>query len=215
MGNQYDKKTLYDWCIENNRQDILYYWDYELNDKTPKDIGFSSNKKYWFKCKRHLHESYQKDLITIKNGKLKDSDNYYCPKCNSIGQYIINKFGYNHLNEIWSNKNVVTPFDLSYSSGKKIWIRCVDDKTHPDYEIICSNFIKDTRCPYCSGKKVCLTNSLGYLYPEIFDVWSDKNKKSPYEYTCGSNSFIWLKCNKGIHNDYKCKVYDAVSRNFI
>ena len=28
-------KSFYDWCIENNRQDVLDRWDYELNDCSP------------------------------------------------------------------------------------------------------------------------------------------------------------------------------------
>ena len=30
-----NKKSFYDWCIENNRQDVLDRWDYELNDCSP------------------------------------------------------------------------------------------------------------------------------------------------------------------------------------
>ena len=28
-------KNFYDWCIENNRSDLLERWDYELNNKVP------------------------------------------------------------------------------------------------------------------------------------------------------------------------------------
>ena len=27
------KQSFYDWCIENNRQDLLDRWDYDLNKK--------------------------------------------------------------------------------------------------------------------------------------------------------------------------------------
>ena len=46
-------KSFYDWCIKNNRQDILDRWDEELNGCNPKDISYSTNKKMWFKCKIH------------------------------------------------------------------------------------------------------------------------------------------------------------------
>ena len=35
-------KSLYDWCVENNRQDILDRWDYELNNCNPKDVLYKS-----------------------------------------------------------------------------------------------------------------------------------------------------------------------------
>ena len=42
-------KSLEMWCKENNRQDILDSWNYELNkDITPADIGFGSHKSFYF-----------------------------------------------------------------------------------------------------------------------------------------------------------------------
>ena len=34
-ANKKNKKSFYDWCVENNREDILDRWDYELNDCSP------------------------------------------------------------------------------------------------------------------------------------------------------------------------------------
>ena len=36
--------SLYDWCITNNREDLLKEWDYVYNiDKNPSSITFGSN----------------------------------------------------------------------------------------------------------------------------------------------------------------------------
>lgn len=59
-------------------------------------------------------------------------------------------------------------------------------------------------------QKVCLTNSLGYNYPEILNKWSDKNDKTPYDYTCGSSQKAWFKCENNKHEDYKRKICDEV-----
>ena len=37
--------------------------------------------------------------------------------------------------------------------------------------------------------------------PEIFDIWSDKNKRTPYEYKQKSGQKVWLKCKRGKHTD--------------
>ena len=29
------KKTFYDWCMENHREDLLNRWDYDKNLRTP------------------------------------------------------------------------------------------------------------------------------------------------------------------------------------
>ena len=39
------------WCLDNDHQDYLDLWDYELNDKLPSEIGAYSQKKFYFKCK--------------------------------------------------------------------------------------------------------------------------------------------------------------------
>lgn len=66
-------KSLYDWCIENNRNDILELWDYDKNDITPKDISFSSSKDYYFKCSKGIHlSSYRYAIVgTIVGNKHK------------------------------------------------------------------------------------------------------------------------------------------------
>ena len=41
-------KSFYDWCIENDHDDWLKLWDYELNQCSPKDIGHGIRRKYYF-----------------------------------------------------------------------------------------------------------------------------------------------------------------------
>ena len=41
------KQTFYDWCIKNNRQDLLDRWDYSMNNCNPDEIGYSTDIKYY------------------------------------------------------------------------------------------------------------------------------------------------------------------------
>ena len=51
MANQYNYEIDFEnWCIKNNRVDLLSLWDYELNNKIPKQISAKTRKKYYFKC---------------------------------------------------------------------------------------------------------------------------------------------------------------------
>lgn len=43
-------KSFYDWCVENNRQDLLSEWDNVKNNLSPKDYPYGSNQKVWWKC---------------------------------------------------------------------------------------------------------------------------------------------------------------------
>lgn len=288
MGNQHGiNQSLYDWCMYNNRQDILDRWDYKLNKYTPIEIGFGSNKKFYFKCPKEYHISELKSINTITS----HNQRIICQKCNSFAQYHINNTDVNFLEKYWDyEKNIISPWDIVPTAKMFVWIKCSNVKYHESYYVHCSNFtIGGTRCPYCKGKKthpkdsfaqwgidnICedflekywsnknilnpfnipksthkqiwikcqkkdyhesyipadsfirgvrcsycgnhnvhKLDSLGSLFPKSIFLWSDKNKKSPYEYTPKSNQKVWWKCPEGKHEDYFRTINTSNKCNF-
>ena len=203
------KYSFTQWCKDNNRQDILDRWDYDLNALSPDQVSYKSNKKYWFKCPRDIHESELNDIQYLALGR---SRTIYCNKCRSFAQHIIDDFGEDYLNKIWNKDNILNPWEVFYKSTKKVIFNCLNKTTHV-YKMKLQNFSEGQRCPYCSHKSrngVDKEDSLGVLYPEIFSVWSDKNIKTPYDYYPGSGQKIWLKCRDGKHDDYQQTVQFAV-----
>lgn len=204
-------KSFYDWCIDNNKQDILDRWNYELNSILPNKIGYASHNKCWFKCE--FHKNHDSELFWINNITCHKAG-IKCKQCNSIAQYLIDTYGDGAIDDYWDgNKNKENPWFVSRSTAKAYWFKCIEKKYHGSYYITCNNFIKGRRCPYCShkGTKLHTNDSLGVLYPQILDIWSDKNKKSPYEYFPMSNIKAWCKCMESEHNDY----YRPISRSVI
>ena len=215
-------ESFYDWCIENDRQDVLDRWDYELNECSPKDIGYSSNKKYWFKCDKHKeHKSELKNINHFANGQ---EGSIKCNQCNSIAQYILDNFPNKKLEEVWDyEKNEdLDPWNISRGSKIRIWIKCQEKDYHGSYEIRCCAFINGHRCPYCNKNsgKVHPLDSLGqYIidnYGEEFlwKVWNNKNDKSPFEYSIGSKKKIWWNCPDNKHKSYKRNCKDSLRYEF-
>lgn len=204
-------KSFYDWCLENDRKDLLDRWDYELNNKSPNEVSFKSNKKYWFKCPKCIHESQLHDIQYISSGRTK---NVWCKKCRSFAQHIIDDYGEEYFNKVWNEDNVIDPWEVPYKSTKKAIFNCLENKNHKPYKKSLDNFTRGQRCPYCSGRKICKENSLGTLYPEVLEVWSDKNDKSPYEYSHHSIALVWWKCKDGKHEDYQRMIYTSTELNF-
>ena len=278
--------TFKNWCIKNNRQDVLKRWDYELNDKKPDEITYSTPKKYYFKCPRRIHKSELKKISAFtsgqgniecvqcssfsqwgldnmgkdfldkywdyeKNNKLgndpwkisygsrkikiyikcqeKDYHGSYDTTClkfinggrcnychskkihslDSFAQYLINTYGENALELYWDyEKNTDNPWKLAKHSNNTFYIKCQEKDYHESYPISPARFTMGNRCIYCSpvGKKVHSLDSLGTLYPQVLDIWSDKNDKSPYEYRPYSNQEVYWKCPDGIHEDYPRKI---------
>ena len=212
-------KSFYNWCEEHNHKKLLERWDYELNDCSPKDICYSSNKKYWFKCDKHPeHKSELKKIANFVNGQKRSME---CRQCNSFAQYILDNFPNKKVEDFWDyDKNELNPWDIPKQKNKKVWIKCQEKDYHGSYETFCSSFVSGVRCPYCASRKVHPKDSLGqYIidnYGEEFlhNIWSDKNNKTPFEYSFRSHSKVFWKCIDNKHEDYSRTCHAAVMREF-
>ena len=115
-------KSFYDWCIENNRQDVLDRWDYELNDCSPKDVSYNTNKKMWLKCNKH--SEHKSELKTIRNLTSGQEGSIECNQCNSIAQWCIDNNRQDLLDRWDYELNKYSPWEVSYSSNIKMWFKC-------------------------------------------------------------------------------------------
>ena len=209
------KQTFYDFCIEHNRQDILNLWDNDLNPIDPKMVGYNSRIKYYFKCSRGIHPSTLKVIADITQAIKNNWKFEICKQCNSFAQYAIDKYGDDVLDKYWDyDKNIVDPWKLSHSSPKTIYIKCLLTDYHKSYLTNTYDFLNGVRCPYCAGKKVHYMDSLGYKYPQSVELWSEKNKKTPYEYLPKSSSYVWFKCANKEHDDFYRKIYSVTNSGF-
>ena len=128
------------------------------------------------------------------------------------------------LEEVWDfEKNSgLDPWNISRGSKlKKYWFICQEKGYHGSYDMKCDNFTRGSRCPYCSTRngKVHPKDSLEqYIIDnygeEFLSVWSDKNKKSPFEYAFKSHDKVWWKCQCGKHEDYKRRVIESTMCEF-
>ena len=204
-------KSFYDWCIENNRMDLNDRFNEEENMCSSKDVSFKSNKKWKFKCQRGLHDSEQHAMCVVTQ---RTDVKLVCSKCNSIAQIVIDKFGEDYLWSHWHNSNTMNPWDIAYGHSRlKIVIQCTEKDYHV-YEQTPQSFGRGIGCPYCNGKKVCPNDSLAACMPSIIDIWSNKNVKTPYEYTLKSNKKAYFKCKNGKHEDYMRPLNNAFQYDY-
>ena len=185
-------KSLYEWCIENERQDLLTEWDNEKNvELTPHDIGYGSVKKVWWICSEgHSYDS----KVNSRTG-----NNSGCPYCSHQRM----KTGYNDLQTIYPEeakywdieKNGIAPDQVIAGSHKKAWWKC--EKGH-SWEATINSKIRDHHCPYCSGRLVIKGETdLETLFPELVEEWNyEKNDMLPSEVSTSSSRKVWWKCKK-------------------
>lgn len=195
------QKVCNDNCLAALRPDLAEEWDYDKNILTPKDITCNSGRKFWWKCKnKHRWEA------TVAN---RNYNNRGCPYCS--GQKVCNDNCLATLRpgliEEWDyDKNGKTPYDFTHNSGKKIWWKC---KNKHEWETTIAHRSAGEGCPYCSGNRVCKDNCLATLRPDLAEEWDyDKNEKTPYDFTCGSNKKVWWVCSKNNKHKWKTIISD-------
>lgn len=210
------KYSFEQWCIDNNKKWLLDYWDENLNKKKPSEISARTNKKYWFWCGNTKHKPF---LVSIGNLGIPTRNlrpETFCVGCHSMGEYISKKYGEEFLKKIWSDKNKKSAYEVPASTNKRVWFRCLKEKTHPDYDVV-GNQVQQEKagCPYCRGYRVCQTNSVAYEHPHILKVWDKKLNKdaTPYDYTSGSGKHFWFDCEEGKHTPYYRSIDSTVQKD--
>lgn len=171
------------WCINNNRQDLLNLWDFELNKYNPDEVSYSTTIKCYFKCKKQLHKSELKSInaITRNNDK-----NFICIICSSFGQWLLDNYGENGIKDYWSVNNIINPFEINYGSKKKILLICPNCKNE---KLISPNDFryKGISCSECSD---------GISFPEKFMFNLLKQLNTDFEYQLSHLIFEWCKDDK-------------------
>jgi len=211
-------KSFYQWCIENNKLYYLELWDYKLNKYKPDEISYGTNDKYYFKCPKGIHRSELKCIKIYTRGS---NNSISCNKCNSFAQCGIDNLGENFLEKYWvSEENTIDPWEISSGNANikdKVLIKCQNKKYHGNYKVTCFDFLNGARCPFCNignNGEPHILDSLGTLFPCTLNLWSNKNKKSPYDYTPNSGKEVWWKCSEGKHDDYYREINSSNNYDF-
>ncbi|HHD2751341.1 TPA: zinc-ribbon domain-containing protein [Clostridium perfringens] len=187
--DEVEKKSNY---LAIKRPDLANEWNTIKNgDLTPYDVTCGSGKKVWWKCvKGHEWKAVIGDRVR-GNG---------CPYCSGKRVTLENCLAvvnFELVKEWNQDKNgEVTPYEVSYSSNKKVWWKC--SKGH-EWKAAINNRNQNRGCPYCSNQKVCEDNCLSTIKPELVKEWNyEKNGElTPDNVVAGSNKKVWWKCSNG------------------
>ena len=143
----------------------------------------------------------------------------------SFAQWYIDNYGEKEFEELIEyNKeknNLVNMWKKSSGSETHIWMKCKNKSYHENFMSM-SSISHGGKCKYCGRTKyVHPKDSLGQYIIDNFgkdflnNIWSDKNEKSPFKYSIGTEKKVWFKCLNGIHEDKLRQVNNSVRNNFI
>jgi DNA-directed RNA polymerase subunit RPC12/RpoP len=196
-----------DMCMENSfsSHEKADYWNYEKNDKTPREVFKKSGEKYWFTCSDCKHE-FAIGIDKVLRGQ-------WCPYCShhklckddKCKICFENSFASNKKADYWNyEKNDKIPREVFKHDNDKYWFTCSDCK-HDFKSILSDISSNESWCPYCAHQKLCDDEDCKMCYENSFvshekaDYWNyEKNVKTPREvFKRSSNEkyrFICLDC---------------------
>ena len=196
MKSSSHKKTLFD-----HNKILVDEWHPTKNGElTPKDVTPNSGKKVWWRCEKgHEWQATVNDR----------SRNRGCPFC--AGRKVCKDNSLLFLKPLlaaeWHpvKNKPLKPSEVTVNSNKKVWWLC--EKNHEWLEKI-SERSKGNNCPYCSGRRVCIDNSLEFVNPKLAKEWhpSKNGLLKPSDVTTKSGKTVWWKCEKG--HEWKAKIYN-------
>jgi hypothetical protein len=172
---------------------------------TPADVSYSSGKKVWW-LKPYddpvtgIHYDFEWEN-TVDHRARGQGCPFLAGKKILVG---FNDFAsrYPELAKEWhpSKNGSLTPADVSYSSGKKVWwLKPYDDPVtgiHYDFEWenTVDHRVRGQGCPFLVGKKILVGfNDFASKYPELASQWNYKRNKKllPSQVTASSNKSVW------------------------
>ncbi len=202
--------SLYDYCTNNNRLDILEEFDNGKNDITPKEIAYDSTKKVWWKCKIDGYE-----YLNSPNART----GHYgsgCPLCNNkVVVSGVNDFLtlYPEEASMWDEvKNGdKKPYMYLPTSKEVFCFKC--KKNHSFTSSITNIVTKKTVCPICSKTSIIKGyNDIFTLYPFIKDEWDEDNNKdiNPYKLTKNSRKKVHFICKN--NHAFISTIYNRINK---
>lgn len=197
-------KTLEQWCIENDDRNLLEQWDYNKNKSRPNEVGFSESRYYFWKCKNGHEWEANLNKRTRKGGSTKCP---YCTHKKASKEYNL-KVLYPELSNQLHKDNEIDPQKVLPGSSKRVKWQCENNHV---WNATIKERVKHPRCKYCKLEK----NNVKKQYPKIAKEWHPylNYPKIPDEYLSGSKEYIWWRCSKNPHHNWKARICNRTINN--
>ncbi len=218
-----EKQSLYDWCIENNKETLLDEWVYSDNFKNnlePKTIYYRSSKDAVWRCP--VGHTYPAKIA------YRTTRGYGCPYCSNhrllkgfndlqtIAPDVCKEWDYQE-NQLLHDRLIaegkirihpVTPSELLWGSTTKVYWKCSNG--HQFFQSPNGRHVKKdgsfAMCNKCAQalrtvakrKTRARKNNLADLIPQAIEEWiSSEHHLTPYEVSCHSKEMVHWRCKKG------------------
>ena len=94
-------------------------------------------------------------------------------------------------------------------SNRSVWWKCSEGPDHEWYATVRSRRYSKASCPFCSGRRVSVTNSLEAQAPDAAAQWHPTKNGSlmPDRIRCRSDRTVWWQCPRGPDHEWQAPIY--------
>lgn len=189
------RTSLYDYCLERGRTDLLQQWDGEENGPlTPQTVSYGSKRKAAWICGRGHRWRTE---ICVRTGAGSG-----CPYCAgkkvSAGENDL-ATQYPSLAAQWhpTKNGDVTPADVSAGSHRRAWWVC--GRGH-QWQAAVKTRVSGAGCPVCANRRLIAgENDLAATHPALAAQWNPTRNGAltPEQLGAGTRKKVWWQCEKG------------------
>lgn len=161
---------------------------------TPRDVTASSNRRVWWRCPKGPDHAWE-GTVAMRLGR-------GCPFCSGKRASVTNALSRvsPHLAAQWhpTKNGALGPDDVTTGTDRRVWWRCPEGPDHEWEAAICDRKASNG-CPFCSNKRVSVTNALATVAPRVASEWhpTKNGTLTPHDLTPGAHRKVWWRCPFG------------------
>ncbi len=179
--------------------DLANEWHPTKNEPvSPDQVVAGTHRKVWWRCPKDPEHAWEATI----GQRLRMSA---CPICNSLA------LTFPAIAAQWhpTKNGNLTAAQITAGSGIKVWWQCGKGPDHEWPAPPAQRTRRNESCPFCSGKRVSVTNSFQTLRPDLASQWHPtlNGDLTPARVTLGSNKKVWWKCENGPDHVWQLSPY--------
>lgn len=186
--------------------ELLKEWHFQKNTKhSPYELTCGSTcLVYWICSEKHVWRA----SITARTSKNKRGCPYCTRKHSTPEHNLLNSFPEIAAEFDVKRNGGITPENLTPKSGKQVWWKCKENKTHVWMTTVERRTLENGKCPYCSGRRVSALNRLSTNFKQIALEWhpTKNGELKPSDVSFGSKRVVWWQCKNNSKHDWQTSI---------
>lgn len=174
----------------------------------PTMVYARSGRRVWWRCRRGPDHEWATPVVRRTSGTRSE-----CPFCAGKRRSITGSLAYRFpaVAAQWhpTKNGTLRPDQVSTWDRRLAWWQCPRHRDHVwRTSVTARTQHGGTACPFCSNRRLSITNSLATRFPTIAAQWHPARNGSltPDRIGAGSNRGVWWRCAHGPDHEWQAKV---------